>query len=313
MKIGWTGNLYFLAFDHRGTFYRELFGIEGNPTADQVERIARAKRVVYDGAVRVLESGAVVPGELGILVDEQSGTGIARDAHARGLRLAMPAELSGQAVFTFQYGDEFGDHIAGFDAEFTKVLVRHNPGGDADGNRVQLERLRTLADWLHDHDRRFLFELVVPPTDAQLADVGGDSARYDVELRPGLMLEAMREVHAAGIDVDVWKIEGLDDRADAEALAAQARSGPGREDVVCILLGRGAGNDVVDHWLREAAVTDGFAGFAIGRSIWWDALKAHVGGEVDRDQAVSTIADRFARFIDVYTAARAAGASAPAV
>jgi 5-dehydro-2-deoxygluconokinase len=308
MRIGWTGELYFLAFDHRGAFYRQLFGIDGEPAPEQVDRIAAAKRVVYDGALRVLDSGALAPGRLGILVDELSGAAIARDAHARGLRLAMPAERSGQAVFTFDHGERFGDHIAGFDAEFTKVLVRHNPDGDAAGNRVQLERLRTLADWLHAHGRRFLFELVVPPTDGQLSRLGGDLARYDAELRPRLMLDTMRDVQDAGIEVDVWKIEGLEHRADAAALAAQARSGPGREDVVCILLGRGAPNDVVDHWLREAAVTEGFAGFAIGRSIWWDALKAHVDGELDREEAVATIADRFGRFIAVYRDAAAVAA-----
>jgi 5-dehydro-2-deoxygluconokinase len=311
MTIGWNGNLYFLAFDHRGAFYRQLFGIDGDPTPGDVARIADAKRVVYDGAVRVLESGAVAPGELGILVDELSGAALARDAHVRGLRLAMPAERSGQAVFEFEHGDDFGDRIARFDGEFTKVLVRYNAGGDPAGNRVQLARLRTLSDWLHAHRRRFLFELVVPATGEQLAAVGGDAARYDAELRPRLMLDAMRDVQAAGIDVDVWKIEGLDDRADAQALAEQARSGPGREDVVCILLGRGADSGQVDRWLREAAVTDGFAGFAIGRSIWWDALQALERGELDREQAVATIAERFARFIAVYRDAAALATTPP--
>jgi 5-dehydro-2-deoxygluconokinase len=305
VKIGWQGSLYFLAFDHRGAFYRHLFGIDADPTPDQVARIADAKRVVYDGAVRMLESGAAAPGALGILVDELSGAAIARDARERGLRLAMPVERSGQAVFTFEHGDAFGDHIERFGPDFAKVLVRHNPGGDQDGNRVQLARLRVLSDWLRAHGRRFLFELVVPPTDGQLAAVGGNPGRFDAELRPGLMLRAMREVQGAGIEVDVWKIEGLDDRADAAALGAQARSGRGREDVICILLGRAAPPEQVERWLRVAAATDGFAGFAIGRSIWWDALKARIDAEIGREEAVATIATRFEGFIRVYERAAA--------
>ena len=60
-------------------------------------------------------------------------------------------------------------------------------------------------------------------------------------------------------------------------LAEQARSGAGREGVKCVLLGRGASTEKVEHWLRAAAPVEGFIGFAIGRSIWWDALKGFLG------------------------------------
>ena len=61
-------------------------------------------------------------------------------------------------------------------------------------------------------------------------------------------------------------------------LAEQTRTGEGREGVVCVLLGRGACDEKVDHWLRAAAPVEGFVGFAIGRSIWWDALKGFLDG-----------------------------------
>ena len=76
--------------------------------------------------------------------------------------LAMPVEKSGQNEFDFQYGDEFGAHIETFDPDFAKVLVRYNPDGDAEMNARQTERLKRLSDWLHEHDRKFLFELLVP-------------------------------------------------------------------------------------------------------------------------------------------------------
>ena len=63
-------------------------------------------------------------------------------------------------------------------------------------------------------------------------------------------------------------------------LAEQTRKGEGRENVKCVLLGRGASDDKVDHWLRQAAPVDGFVGFAIGRSIWWDALKGWLGKDL---------------------------------
>jgi myo-inositol catabolism protein IolC len=167
-------------------------------------------------------------------------------------------------------------------------------------NERQLGRLKRLADWLHRHDRKFLFELLVPATDDQLAGVGGDTDRYDVELRPELMRRAIEAIQNYGIEVDVWKIEGVDERSDAEMLAQQARSGEGREGVTCVLLGRGASTAKVEQWLEQAAPVDGFIGFAIGRSIWWDALKGFLDKELDRDAAGSRIADNYLHFVKVY-------------
>jgi len=232
-------------------------------------------------------------------VDEQFGGSFAPEAKEKGLKLAMPVEKSGQDEFDFQYGDQFGDHIEKFDPDFSKVLVRYNPDGDADMNARQSERLKRLSDWLHEHDRKFLFELLVPATDEQLEKAGGDTDRYDAELRPELMRRAIEELQNAGVEPDVWKIEGVDERSDAETLAVQTRTG-GRDGVVCVLLGRGASNDKVDHWLREAAPVDGFVGFAIGRSIWWDSLKAFLDEGLEREQAAEQIASNYLRFIRVY-------------
>ncbi|HET6449016.1 MAG TPA: DUF2090 domain-containing protein, partial [Conexibacter sp.] len=130
--------------------------------------------------------------------------------------------------------------------------------------------------------------------------VGGDVDRYDSELRPELMRRAIEAIQDFGIEVDIWKIEGVDAQADAQMLAEQTRSGEGRENVVCVLLGRGASDAKVDHWLREAAPVDGFVGFAIGRSIWWDALRGFLDGSLAREDAASQIAENYLRFIRVY-------------
>jgi 5-dehydro-2-deoxygluconokinase len=299
MALGYDGKLYILAFDHRGSFQKKMFGIEGDPTAAETERIADAKRLIYEGMELAVQRG-LDAAAAGVLVDEQFGTGIAQEAKREGLRLAMPAEKSGQDEFDFQYGSEFGDHIEHFDIDFSKVLVRMNPEGDAEMNKRQLGRLKELADWLHANDRKFLFELLVPAEPEQLESVGGDTDRYDAELRPALMQRAIQEILAFGIEVDIWKIEGVDAREDAEMLARETRSGEGREGVVCVLLGRGASDDKVDHWLREAAPVDGFVGFAIGRSIWWDALKGFLAGDLERAAAAEQVADNYLRFVKVY-------------
>jgi 5-dehydro-2-deoxygluconokinase len=301
MTLGYNEKLYILAFDHRGSFQRKFFGIEGEPDAEQTAIIADAKHLIFEGMLQAVGSGADAA-TAGVLVDEQFGSSVPEEAREKGLKLAMPAERSGQDYFDFQYGEDFAAHIERFDPDFTKVLVRYNPDGDQAANRDQLGKLERLSDWLKDHERRFLFELLVPAEPAQLESVGGDSERYDAELRPELMRRAIAEIQDAGIEVDVWKIEGVEQRSDCEALVEQARAG-GRDGVACVVLGRGANEAKVNHWLEQAAPVDGFVGFAIGRSIWWDPLKAYVDGKIERLAGAREIAENYLRFVKVYEAA----------
>jgi myo-inositol catabolism protein IolC len=296
--LGYDKQLYILAFDHRGSFQKKFFGIEGEPDPEQTAMIADAKHLVFEGLRQAVAAGAD-PAVTGVLVDEQFGSTVPAEARAQGLKLAMPAERSGQEMFDFQYGEQFGEHIERLHPDFTKVLVRYNPDGDAADNREQCAKLKRLSDWLHERERKFLFELLVPATPAQLESVGGDTERYDSELRPELMRRTIAELQGAGIEVDVWKIEGVEERADCEMLVAQARSG-GRDGVVCVVLGRGADDAKVDHWLAQAAPVEGFVGFAIGRSIWWDPLKAYVAGKLERRVAAQQIAQNYLRFVKVY-------------
>jgi myo-inositol catabolism protein IolC len=300
MPLGYDGSLYILAFDHRGSFQKNMFGIHGDADAEQTETIADSKRLIFEGMMQAVTRGAH-PDATGVLVDEQFGSDVPARARDAGLRLAMPVEKSGQNEFDFQYGDDdFPAHIEKYNPDFAKVLVRYNVGDDAEMNARQLERLKRLADWLHEHDRKFLFELLVPATEQQLASVDGSADRYDAELRPELMRESIEAIQNYGIEVDIWKIEGLDAQSDADMLARQARSGAGREGVTCVLLGRGASTEKVEQWLRAAAPVTGFIGFAIGRSIWWDALRGYLDKTLTREQAVALVSDNYLHFVKVY-------------
>src|SRR3954447_25115295 len=304
MALGYDGKLYVLAFDHRGSFQKKMFGIEGDPTDEETETISDAKRLIFEGMQVAVERG-VDASATGVLVDEQFGSDIPARAKEGGLKLAMPVEKSGQDEFDFQYDEQFGEHIERFDPDFSKVLVRYNPDGDPETNERQLGRLKELSDWLHEHDRLFLFELLVPAEESQLEQVGGDTDRYDAELRPELMRRAIEDIQNFGIEVDIWKIEGVDEQSDCEMLAQQTRKGEGREGVVCVVLGRGASDDKVDHWLRAGAPVEGYVGFAIGRSIWWDALKGFLDDSIEREDAAEQIAEKYLSFIRVYDDAEA--------
>ena len=297
-ELGYDERLYILAFDHRGSFEKMV---------GDVDRVPGAKTLIWEGFQRAVEEGA--PKALaGILVDGKYGPDVARDAKAGGYKLAMPVEKSGQNEFDFEYGERFGEKIEEFDPDFSKVLVRYNAEGDQEMNERQTAKLRQLSEWLHERHRKFLFELLVPAEPAQLENVGGSEERYDVELRPQLMMEAILQLQNAGVEPDIWKIEGISDREACNEIAHLARR-EGRDKVSCVVLGRGASDEKVDEWLRAAAGLDGYIGFAIGRSIFADAVKAYAADPdgFDRDAAVEQIARNYQRFIDVY-----AGASVPA-
>ena len=305
MTLGFDRELYVLPFDHRGSFETKMFGWKGPLTPEQTAEIADAKQVIYDGFKSAVAAG--VPKEkAGILVDEKFGAAILRDAAARGYATACPAEKSGQAEFDFEYGDDFARHIEMFDPTFCKVLVRYNSEGDRALNQRQAVRLRRLSEYLHGKGRsRFMFELLVPAEKAQLHRLGGDQKAYDLELRPRLMVGAIRELQGAGVEPDVWKIEGLDRREDCERIVATAHSG-GRDRVGCIILGRGEDERKVREWLTTAAAVPGFIGFAVGRTDFWEPLVGWRSKQKTREQAVAEIARRYQEFVDVFEKARAA-------
>jgi len=305
MTIGFDRDLYVLPFDHRGSFETKMFGWEGPLSPEQTAQIAAAKQVIYDGFKDAVAAG-VPEDKAGILVDEEFGAAILRDAAARGYATACPAEKSGQAEFDFEYGDDFGEHIERFHPTFCKVLVRYNPEGDQALNGRQAARLRRLSDYLHGKSRsRFMFELLVPAEKAQIQRLGGDKKAYDLELRPRLMVGAIRELQDGGVEPDVWKIEGLDRREDCEHIVAAARRG-GRDRVGCIILGRGEDEKKVREWLTTAAGVPGFIGFAVGRTDFWDPLVGWRTKQTTREHAVAEIARRYREFVDIFEKGRAA-------
>jgi myo-inositol catabolism protein IolC len=311
MNIGYDKPLYILPFDHRGTIQKNMFGWAGALTVEQSAKITAMKWLIYDGLQSAL-AGGVPAAKAGILVDEQFGADILRDASKRQYVTACPAEKSGQDEFDFEYSDNFDHHIEIFQPTFCKVLVRYNPEGDVAMNRRQSERLRRLSDYLHSNSpSRFMFELLVPATPAQLEQSGGDKKEYDRALRPELMMGAITELQEARIEPDVWKIEGIDRPEDCAKVVATVRRG-GRDRVSCIVLGRGEDDTKVRQWLKTAAAVPGFIGFAVGRTSFWEPLTDWKDGRIARDAAVSEIARRYRQWVDIFESGRSPGEAAVA-
>lgn len=305
MTIGFDQPLYLLPFDQRESFQTKIFGWKATLSAQQTAEIAAAKQVVYEGFQAAIVGGA--PKEhAAILVDEQFGAAILRDAARQGYMTACPAEKSGQEEFAFEYGEEFARHIEALNPSFSKVLVRYNPDGDGAMNRRQATRLRRLSEYLRRTARKFMLELLVP---AEPAELESGQHHYDRARRPRHMVGAVLELQDAGVEPDVWKIEGLDRREDCANVAAAARR-DGRDRVACIVLGGGADTKQVERWLTTAASVPGFTGFAVGRTTFWDALLDWRANRITREAAVEEIARRYREWVDTFEQAPRSAAQA---
>ena len=307
--VGYRKDLFILPFDHRSSFEKGLLGISGRQaTTEEVEQLSAYKRVIYDGFLEAIGNG--VPQESSaILVDQRYGADLLADARARGVVTCVPVEKSGQSEFDFEYGDDFERHLQKAEPTFAKALVRYNPEEDMAVNERQRARLRALSDFAHSQGYKFMFELLVPATEGQLESVKQDRHAYDSMLRPELTVQTIQELQDAGVEPDVWKLEGTEDRTAADSVAAQARSG-GRDDVGMIVLGRGGDEKRVREWLTVGAQTEGVIGFAVGRTVFWQPLSDRKEGAISRSDAVSRIARAYQGLYELFVQARTKAATA---
>ncbi|MEI7512328.1 MAG: DUF2090 domain-containing protein [Candidatus Uhrbacteria bacterium] len=294
---GYTKPLAILPFDHRSFLTRTLFNKTKDLTEEEKEIIKEFKKIIYQGFLKGIEMG-VPQDEAAILVDEEYGADLLADARKRGIVTILTTEKSGTELFEFQYGDDFDEHIETIKPTFAKVLLHYRADGDVSKNQIQLERIKLLADWCIANEYGLLMEPLISPTEAEKNSIGQE--RFDNEIRPGLTVELIKQFHAAGIEVDVWKIEGFNAPEAYRAAVAEARA-DGRDDVGCVVLGRSETEAHVDGWIKAGKGIDGMIGFAVGRTIFWDALDSFHKGQIDRETAIGEIAENYLHFYEVFS------------
>lgn len=303
MNIGYNKDLFILPFDHRGSFLKNMFGIvDREPTDEETEKIKFAKKIIYQGFKKALSEG--LPKEsAAILLDEQFGDELLQDAHENGYTIILTTEKSGSSEFEFEYDGEFAEHIKHYNPTFVKALIHYNPEGDRAMNIRQAEKLKTLTDFAHENRYKFLIEPLVPATIEQLSRAGSDPDRYDREVRPLLTARMIKELQDANVNPDVWKLEGMNRPEDYELAVKQARM-DGREAVGIVVLGRAAEEPIVENWLRVGAKVKGVIGFAIGRTIFWEALTSFEHGKTNEDETATVIGEKFMHFYKVFLESR---------
>jgi myo-inositol catabolism protein IolC len=302
MPRGYDRSLYLLPFDHRHSYVAGMFHLTPPLTEEERQAVTDSKHLIYEGFREALGHGLPV-GDMGILVDEEFGAEILIDAARHGYVTALCVEKSGSVEFEFEYGAAFAEHIEAFAPTLAKALVHYNPEGDLALNERQIGRLRQLSNYCQAVGQLFMFELLVPATEEQRQRAEAAEMNYDLTMRPELTVEAIRTLQDAGIEPDIWKIEGFDHREDSERVVATARR-DGRSEVGCIVLGRGADSREVTRWLEIAASVTGFVGFAVGRTTFWDAVADFLAKRATRDEAIARIASRFSEWTAIFERAR---------
>lgn len=289
--IGFDRPFFLLPFDHRHSFTKDLLGLDGAPSEPDVAAVKELKQIVYQGFLFALGLG--LPKEQGaVLVDEQFGPEILRAAALAEVMTAQAVEKSGQDELAFEYGADFGAHLNQFRPTFAKVLLRYNPAGDPALNQHQRDRLKELSNFCRTNGYKLLIEPLIPALPDQLAAAGSQEA-FDRTIRPVLAVQMMNDIQAAGVEVDIWKIEGFYAPGDYQAVVKQARNTPERAQVGVIVLGRGSSDEVVHQWLSAGKGIDGVIGFAIGRTIFAEPLKAFHASQLAKNTAAEQIGQKF--------------------
>ena len=145
-----------------------------------------------------------------------------------------------------------------------------------------------------------MLEPLIFPTANQLYHMNEKRDRYDMEMRPLLVLEMMKELQSEGIEPDIWKIEGMWEENDYASAVAQARSG-GRANVGIIILGRGDNKKHVEEWIKSGREVEGVIGFAIGRTVFLDPLIEFKDNKISREKAVEEISSNYKYFYELFS------------
>lgn len=288
--------LYILPFDHRSSFIKGILGVKDRePTEEELEKARELKRIIYEAFKKAVEEG--VPKEnAGILTDEWLGEDVLKKAKQDGFIVCLPVEKSGQKEFIFEF-DNWKEHIEKWDPDYVKALVRYNPEGDKELNKRQAKHLAELSDFLKQRKNKFMFELLVLPTEEQK-----NIEDYDNKLRPELTVRTIEELHSAEVFPDVWKIEGFDKTEDMQKAADKiTEKDPGAK---IIILGRGESKEHAEKWLMQGAKVSIATGFVIGRTTFLEALEEFNSKKITREQAVDQIKENYKHFVEVWKKAK---------
>lgn len=296
--FGYPKNLYVLPFDHRSSFIDSFFGQVKRLTPAQLKAIQSYKALIFEAFLSATKKIKFTAGVPAILVDEEFGLPILKAAKKKKIVFLLPVEKSGQYVFDFAHGHDFGRAIKDLNPSIVKALVRANPALEKD-NKLQLPRLAALSAWCQQNNFKLMIELLVPPSAADLKKFKNSKEAFDRQLRPALTVRVVKMFQQAGIEPDIWKIEAMEKSTDWPRVVKAIRSGSERQRVSIIMLGRGESFAKVKSWMEIAPKTE-LNGFAVGRTVFLRPLMDLHAGAINKKQAVKEIAKNYTELVNYW-------------
>ena len=265
-NFGYDKNLFILPFDHRASFAR-MFGFT-NITSDEKQYIISAKKLIYESFQNAI-SQSVPKDQAAILVDEEYGSEVLKDAIQKKFTTILTTEKSGQEGFDFEYGESFAEHIEKYKPTFTKALIRYKSNAD-------WSKLKILSDYCHTHGYKFLLEMLMGLN----------------TLNAQNMVSAIDVLREKGIEPDVWKLEGMENKSDYESVIAKIQQ-DNRQNVGLVILGRGESKEKVEQWINAGKGVKGVIGFAVGRTMFAQPLISYKNGKIDKEKLIAEISSNY--------------------
>lgn len=266
-----------LPFDHRNNLAKQILHCDYPFSATDLVRAQDLKKLVFEAIMKARDTyqGS---GSLGSLFDEETALEVIQTAQAAGLPVTVSMEKSGTPTLELIHGDDFGQALLKLKPTYGKLLVHYHPGNEIE-NIPQRALMKKVADFCNTNGFPLMLELLFDAPDDQRTT--------------NHVIQAFDEIHADNIKVGLWKIEGFNDAEAWKTIAPHAQA-------PMIILGRGQDQAAVEKWVQAAAQSGVVDGFAIGRTIFEEALSAYVAGILDRPAAIQKITDNYLHFIHLW-------------
>jgi 5-dehydro-2-deoxygluconokinase len=273
--------LNILAFDHRS----QLEQIAAAHNADAA-RIPKFKGLVTDAFLAVSQA---VEGT-GVLLDERYGAASLARLTGGGFWIARPVEVPGSIPVAFETGANVAQALRTWPEEHVvKCLAYYHPDDPEPLRAQQLTRLLDLQEACRATGHELLLE-VIP--------------HANLPTRPALVAQALRQLYAAGLKPDWWKLPPSISESDWQAVGLViSESDPWCRGV--LVLGMEADTERLRESFVAAALEPWCKGFAVGRSIFADAAHEWFAGRIDDQTVARRISERYRDIIALWDDAAA--------
>ncbi|WP_018687815.1 bifunctional 5-dehydro-2-deoxygluconokinase/5-dehydro-2-deoxyphosphogluconate aldolase [Ahrensia kielensis] len=266
------------AFDHR----LQLEEMEGY----SIDKAGAFKELCLKAALDVQngETG------YGILCDSRIGKSALHAASGSGLWIGRPTEWPASRPLTLEpeLGSDFGGLNEWPRENVIKCLCFCHPDDDAQTRASQEQTVKRLFDAGRRNNLEFLLE-VIP------SKVG--------PVTPDTTATLIRQFYQAGVYPDWWKLEPMAD-AEGWSAAVAAIEEYDMHTRGIVVLGLDAPEAELAKSFEIASSYPLVKGFAVGRTIFGDAARAWMMGQIDDAAAIQQMSARYSQLCKVWDTAR---------